>query len=79
MSMYTHGCFSELTGTRLCRVEVPSDKARANLRLIAAAPELYAALDHIRKHLRRASDGRAADLDALVDMARAAIAKAEAA
>jgi hypothetical protein len=53
------------------------DAAQANLVLITAAPELFEALDHIRKHLQRASDGLAVDLDALVDLARAAIAKAE--
>jgi hypothetical protein len=48
----------------------------ANARLIAAAPDLLDALDRIRKDLQRMSDGYSADLDVMVDVARAAVAKA---
>jgi hypothetical protein len=51
----------------------------ANARLIAAAPDLLDALDRIRKDLQRMSDGYSADLDVMVDVARAAVAKATAA
>jgi hypothetical protein len=56
-------------------IAVPNETA-ANARLIAAAPDLLDALDRIRKDLQRMSDGYSADLDVMVDVARAAVAKA---
>jgi hypothetical protein len=53
----------------------PSDEVAANLRLIAAAPDLLAALRNITECADAGTDG--ANMDLWVEQARAAIAKAE--
>lgn len=76
------GCEYLISGS----ITASEDEAKANARLIAAAPDLLAALSHLFDCLPVGDKGRrmfptstlhAADLNRALDIARAAISKAE--
>ena len=74
-----YGPSGEQAADLRCGAMLPSDEARANLRLIAAAPELLAALEAIEAWVPSAAPdepGGMSIMDA-IDIARAAIAQAK--